>query len=185
MAATARINVVLVTGVVLLGALMGCTTAAPPSPTPVPTSTPSVASPTPTPLSPAEQDLKNAKDAVVKMWAVVDTLTNNPTSTSIEELNRVAEGAALEELQNMLMGYRAQGWTGSGSTVVRDATAASAGTDSKGRATWRVEACVDRSGTTLVDTRGKSMQVPPFRIAHRWTVIERGGSPYVSGHEAT
>ena len=48
-----------------------------PSPDPTPSSTPT---PTPsvTSLSPAEQDLANARQAVVKLWSVVDRLTNDP-----------------------------------------------------------------------------------------------------------
>lgn len=73
------------------------------------------------------------------------------------------------------MSYRAQGWVGSGSTVVEMESVDLLGTNDQGLTTWTVTACVDASKTTLVDTEGDSMQAPPFRIRHRSAVILRSG----------
>lgn len=168
---------------VLAAGVTACTPAS--TSTATPTSTVSATpTPTPTSLSPAEQDLDNAKAAVVKLWAVVDKLTNDPKS-SIQELDTVASGDVLTMFQENLMTYRAQGWTGTGSAVVEDPTAVLAGTNAQGLTTWTVTACIDRSHTTLVDSKGKSAQLPPYRIAHRSTVVLRSGSFEVDKDQAT
>jgi len=119
----------------------------------------------------------------VTLWSVVDRLTNDPKS-SIQDLDAVASGQALTMLQNNLMTYRARGWKGSGSAAVTAESAKSAGTNARGYATWTVTACVDRSDTELVDADGKSAQLPPYRIRHRSTVVERSASLYVDQDEA-
>jgi len=181
MAAKERTTAAIATAA-LLAALTGCVASPPATPTPSATMS---ATPAPTTPSAAERDLERATDTVRRMWALVDELTNKPKATSISDLDDVASGSALEELQNMLMGYRAQGWIGTGSTQVKDVTTVSSGPNSEGRSTWTVKACVDRSQTTLKDADGVSMQVPPYRIAHRWTVVERDRNFYVMEHEAT
>lgn len=179
MAITHRIG-----GVLLALALspMGTACTATPVPTPTVNLTPSQ-SPTAATLSPAEQDLENAKHAVVQLWEVVDRLTNNPKS-SIQDLDAVASGQVLTMLQENLMTYRAQRWTGSGSAIVTPESAKGAGTNARGYATWTVTACVDRSHTTLIDTKGKSAQLPPYRIRHRSNVVQRSTSLYVEQDEA-
>ena len=174
------------TGLLLL-ALTLATTVTACTATPTPASSVS-ATPTPTPsqtkLSPAEQDLANAKGAVVKMWAVVDRLVNNPKSSSIQDLDAVAEGATLTMFQQNIMKYRAANWTGSGNSIVDNTTAASAGTNSQGQSTWTVTACIDSSTTTLVDSTGKSVQGPPYRVLHKSTVVERATNFYVADDTA-
>jgi len=134
---------------------------------------------TSTTLSPAEQDLADAKQAVVKLWATVDRLTNDP-SASLQDLDTVAMGDALSMFQQNLGKYRAARWTGSGASVVEGLEATASGTDASGRSTWTVAACVDGSGTTLVDQSGKSVQGPPYRIRHKTTVVERASALFVA-----
>ena len=153
-----------------------------PSPDPTPSSTPT---PTPsvTSLSPAEQDLANARQAVVKLWDVVDRLTNDPQA-SLQDLDAVAMGNALTMFQQNLGKYRAAQWIGTGASVVEQLEAKASGMDSVGRSTWTVTACVDGSGTTLVDQNGKSVQGPPYRIRHKATVVHRASALYVAEDEA-
>ena len=167
-----------------MSSMAACTTtpAATPTPTVAASVTPTPSATTPT-LTPAEVDLENAKQAVVKLWAVVDRLTNDPKS-SIQDLDAVASGQTLTMLQENLMTYRARGWRGSGSAVVTTESAKSGGTNARGYATWTVTACVDRSDTKLVDTESKSAQLPPYRIRHRSTVVQRAASLYVDEDEA-
>lgn len=160
--------------------LAACTATPTPSPTASPTPTPT---PTATTLSPADQDLVNAKQAVVKLWAVVDRLTNDPQAT-LQDLDGVAMGDALTMFQQNLVKYRAARWTGTGSSVVEGVEALASGMDASGRATWTVTACVDGSATTLVDQNGKSVQGPPYRIRHQSKVVERASALYVAQDEA-
>jgi hypothetical protein len=167
-------------GLLLLALTLATTVTACTAP-PTPASSVS-ATPTPsqTTLSQADQDLANAKGAVAKMWAVVDTLVNNPKSSSIQDLDAVAEGATLTMFQQNIMKYRAANWTGSGSSVVDDTTAALAGTNTQGQSSWKVTACIDSSATTLTDSNGKSVQGPPYRVRHQSTVVERAANFYVA-----
>lgn len=163
----------------LTAVVAGCT--ATPAPTSSASATPTP-TPTPTTLSPAQQDLANANDAVVKLWAVVDRLTNDPKS-SLQDLDTVAAGEVRTFFQDNVMSYRAQEWVGSGNTVVEAESAALSGTNAQGLTTWTVTACIDASRTTLVDSRGKSMQAPPYRIRHRSSVILRSGAVLVAEDE--
>lgn len=77
MAVNHRVSVILVTAVTALSAVAGC--AATPSQTPSPTPTASVSvTPSPTPLTPAEQDLVNARAAVARLWATYDRIATDP-----------------------------------------------------------------------------------------------------------
>lgn len=142
-----------------------------PSPDPTPSSTPT---PTPsvTSLSPAEQDLANARQSVVKLWSVVDRLTNDPQA-SLQDLDTVASGEALEFFRKNLTGYRLEQLIGSGSSGVELQSAEAAGNNAQGLRTWAVTACVDTSKTKLVDTSGKNVTAPPYRFQHRSIVVER------------
>lgn len=175
------------TGALLLAVTLATTavTACTPAPAPITTASASpTATPSQTTMSPAEQDMANAKGAVAKLWEVVDGLTNDPKS-SIQDLDAVASGPVLTMFQENLGTYRAQGWTGSGSAIVENPTAGRAGTNAQGLTTWTVTACVDRSHTTLVDTKGKSVQLPPYRIIHSSTVVQRSGLFKVEQDQAT
>lgn len=163
----------------------GCTTPPAATTTPTPTIT-ATASPTPSPtptLTEAEQDLEDAKAAVVTMWATVDRLTNDPT-TSIQDLDDVATGETLTMFQINLTQYRGAKWRGSGTSLVEELTAESDGVTEDGNRAWIVTACVDISNTTLVDQEGDSMQGPPYRVRHQSTVIERNGKLLVAEDEA-
>lgn len=162
--------------------LAACTATPSPGPSASPTPTPTPTA-TATTLSPAEQDLADAKQAVVKLWAVVDRLTNDPQA-SLQDLDTVASGDALTMFQQNLGKYRAARWTGTGSSVVEDLEATASGVDASGRSSWTVTACVDGSGTTLVDQNGKSVQGPPYRIRHKSTVVERVSALFVAGDVA-
>lgn len=163
----------------LTASLAACTATPTPRPTPSASPTPS---PTVTTLTPAEQDLLNAKQAVATLWAVVDHLTNDPQS-SLQDLDNVASGKVRTFFQENVMSYRAQGWVGTGSTVVEAQSVELAGINPQGLTTWTVTACIDASNTTLVDSKGKSMQAPPYRIRHRSSVIQRSGSLLVAEDE--
>jgi hypothetical protein len=172
------------TGLLLLALTLATTvTACTATPTPA-TSVSATPTPSQTTTSPAEQDLTKAKAAVVKLWEAVDALTNDPKS-SIQDLDAVASGQVLTMFQENLGTYRAQGWTGSGSAIVENPTAELAGTNAQGLTTWTVTACVDRSHTTLVDAKGKSVQLPPYRIIHSSTVVQRSGLLKVEQDQAT
>lgn len=161
----------------LTPAAVACT--ATPNPTPSATSAASTPTPTESTLSPADQELANAKQAVAKLWAVVDRLTNDPQS-SLQDLDTVATGKALTMFQENLGRYRAAKFIGTGSSRVEGLQAVAGGVNAGGRSTWTVTACVDGSETTLVDESGKSVQGPPYRILHKATVVELTGALYVS-----
>lgn len=68
--------------------MAACTAAPTSSPSPSVTPTPTLTIPT---LSPVEQNLANAEQAVVELWSVVDRLTNDPQA-SLQDLDTVASG---------------------------------------------------------------------------------------------
>lgn len=163
----------------LVPMMAACTAAPSPSLSDSATPTPT---PTSTTLSPAEQDLANAKQAVVKLWAVVDRLTNDPGS-SLQGLDTVASGDALDFFRKNLTGYRLEKLTGSGRSVVELQSAEAAGNNAQGLPTWTVTACVDTSKTKLVDTSGQSVTAPPYRFQHRWVVVEQSEALHVDEDE--
>lgn len=148
---------------------VACT--ATPAPVPTPSTTPTPA-PRVTSLSPAEQDLANARQAVVELWGVVDRLTNDPRA-SLQDLDTVASGDALEFFRKNLTGYRLEQLTGSGTSMVELQSAVGAGNNTDGLRTWAVTACIDTSKTKLVDTSGKNVTAPPYRFQRRSVVVER------------
>lgn len=80
--------------------MAACTAAPASSPSASVAPTPTQTAPT---LSPAEQDLANAKQAVTNLWSVVDRLTNDPQA-SLQDLDTVASGEALEFFRKNLTG---------------------------------------------------------------------------------
>lgn len=163
----------------LASVVTACTAAPAPSPSASVAPTPTLTAPT---LSPAEQDLANAKQAVTQLWSVVDRVTNDPQA-SLQELDTVASGDVRTFFQENVMSYRAQGWVGSGTTLVEVASVELAGTNEQGLTTWTVTACIDASKTTLEDAEGNSVQTPPYRIRHRSAVIHRSGALLVAEDE--
>ena len=109
---------------------------------------------TPTPtrsLTPAEQDLRSAEEAVTEYWKVIDGAASNP-SRNLKVLATVARSQALAQWQSTLSEYQAKGWKQVGLSVVRDAEAAT-----KGGKTFTVRACLDVSGLDVIDGSGKSV----------------------------
>ena len=133
--------------------MAACTAAPASSPSASVAPTPTQTAPT---LSPAEQDLAIAKQAVTNLWSVVDRLTNDPQA-SLQDLDTVASGEALEFFRKNLTGYRLEQLTWSGSSVVELQSAQPSGNNSQGLPTWTVTACVDTSDTKLVDPSGKNV----------------------------
>ena len=159
--------------------MAACTAAPASSPSASVAPTPTQTAPT---LSPAEQDLANAKQAVTNLWSVVDRLTNDPQA-SLQDLDTVASGEALEFFRKNLTGYRLEQFTGSGSSVVELQSAQPSGNNNQGLPTWSVTACVDTRDTKLVDTSGKNVTAPPYRFQHRSVVVERSGALRVDQDE--
>ena len=78
---------------------------------------------TPTPtksLSPEEQDLRSAEEAISEYWRVIDEAASDP-SQDLKVLATVARAQALAQWQTTLTTDRAQGLTQKGLSVVRDA----------------------------------------------------------------
>lgn len=181
MTTTTRIGCALLALAITAGAT-ACTPAGGPTATSAttpaaPTATPATTASTATP-SLEQQDITAAKNAVVKLWAVVDRLTNDPRAP-IQDLDSVATGPALTMFQQNIVKYRAAHWVGSGASNVQDLKSSPVGSNAAGQRTWTVTACVDGSKTTLVDANGKSVQGPPYRIAHKSTVVERTSALFV------
>lgn len=140
-------------------ALAGCNAEdAPPSPgptSPALTSSGTTATgPTPTPtkaLTPEEQDLRSAEEAITEYWRVLDEAASSPTQ-SLNVLATVARSQALAQWQTTLTADRGKGLTQEGLSVVRDAEAAT-----KDGKTYTVIACLDVSAVDVVDADGKSV----------------------------
>lgn len=131
----------------------------PPTATPTsssPRSSPeaSTTSSTPTPskpLTPDQQDLRSAEEAVSKYWRVLDGAASNPNQ-SLNTLATVARSQALAQWQTTLTTDRAQGLTQVGLSTVKDVEASKR--DDK---TFTVSACLDVSAVDVVDVSGKSV----------------------------
>ena len=87
-------------------------------PTPGPTSSglsssgTTATSPTPTPtkaLTPEEQDLRSAEEAITQYWRVIDEAASDPTQ-SLNVLATVARSQALAQWQTTLAEYRTKQW---------------------------------------------------------------------------
>ena len=142
-----------------VAALTGCNDDAPPSPGPT---SPGLSSssgtaatsspPTPTKsLTPEEQDLRSAEEAITEYWRVLDEAASDPTQ-SLNVLATVARSQALAQWQTTLANDRAQGLTQKGMSTVRDAEALSEDGE-----TFTVSACLDVSAVDVVDATGKSV----------------------------
>ncbi len=166
----------------LAAAVAGCTST--PAPTASVTATTSTPAPTPATLSPAEQDLAAAKQAVVDLWVVVDRLTNNP-GTSIQDLDGVASGSALDFFRKNLTEYNLKQYTGSGNSIVEVRSAQAQGNGPDGHPTWAIESCVDISQTTLVNNQGESVTGPPYRFLHESVVVQKAGDFRVDQDEVS
>lgn len=149
----------------------GSASASPTAVTPTPRSTPPK-------LTPAEQDLELAKAAIVQFWQVLDRVAADPESR-INDMDRVARGAALRQAQEDLTAWRVAEYVLTGTRTVENATAK---LTSKNR--WTVTSCVDTSEIDVVDRKGKSVSGPPYRILRRSTVVKDSDSFYVTVDKA-
>jgi len=108
--------------------------------------------PTPTrSLTPEEQDLRSAEEAITEYWRVIDEAASNPTS-SLNVLATVARSQALAQWQTTLGGYRSKSWVQRGSSTVEDAKATTE--DGEG---FTVTACRDVSAVDVIDDSGTSV----------------------------
>ena len=151
-------------------ALAGCNAEdTPPSPgptSPAPSAGTTATSATPTPtktLSPEQQDLRSAEEAITQYWRVIDEAASDPTQ-SLNVLATVARSQALAQWQTTLTADRGKGLTQNGLSVVRDAEAAT-----KDGKTYTVIACLDVSAVDVVDADGKSVVRPDRPATQRYT----------------
>lgn len=111
---------------------------------------------TPTPtktLTPEEQDLQDAGDAVTQYWRVIDKVASDPT-VSLNILATVARSQALEQWQTTLAEFRTKQWKQAGASAVSDLVPSTTDGDS-----FTVTACVDVTDVDVVDNAGKSVVV--------------------------
>ena len=151
-------------------ALAGCNAEdTPPSPgptSPAPSAGTTATSATPTPtktLTPEQQDLRSAEEAITEYWRVIDEAASSPTQ-SLNVLATVARSQALAQWQTTLTADRGKGLTQKGLSVVRDAEAAT-----KDGKTYTVIACLDVSAVDVVDADGKSVVRPDRPATQRYT----------------
>ena len=155
-------------------ALAGCNAEDTP-PSPGPTSSDSSAtaatsaSPTPTAtrtLTPEEQDLLSAEEAITEYWRVIDEAAADPTQ-SLNVLATVARSQALAQWQTTLAEYRTKQWKQVGRSSVDDAVAVT-----KDGKAFTVRACLDVSSLDVVDAAGKSIVVAnrPAQQQYAYTV---------------
>lgn len=181
MGVSGRLRLV-VTGLLAVFMLCGCSGANGSSPTPgmSSTATPTVSrtlTPTPSPSTDQERAAVAAVNAYIR---VVDKLGIDSTS-DINELTRVATGDALAQMQYILLNYRKDGWRVTGTTVPTfdKATAGATAAD------WTIAMCVGLGGVDVVDPAGRSVKNHdgPSRVrieyivnesmaAHQWYVAK-------------
>ena len=154
-------------------ALAGCNAEdTPPSPgptSPAPSAGTTATSPTPTPtkaLTPEEQDVRSAEEAITQYWRVIDEAASDPTQ-SLNVLATVARSQALAQWQTTLAEYRTKQWKQVGRSSVDDAVAVT----EDGKA-FTVRACLDVSSLDVVDAAGKSIVVAnrPAQQQYTYTV---------------
>jgi hypothetical protein len=133
-----------------------------PSPTSAPTRT----------LSPAEKDLKSAKDAVTRFWSLTDELASNPTR-NLGELATVASDQAIAQWRFILTGDRVKQLKQIGkATIVSSEAKATSGNS------FDVTACIDVSKVNVVDKNGKSVvaagRLPRVQYTYKVAKIPSG-----------
>ncbi len=143
-------------GLIAALALTGCSggddsPSATPSTAPVTSSSPTPSS-TPTP-SPSSVPEKAAVEAVLAYIRVVDKLSIDPSS-DIDELNTVATGDALAQMQYILLNYRKDGWYQVGAQVPAFESSKSGATASE----WTITMCVDETAVDVFDADGNSVK---------------------------
>ena len=139
----------------------------PTSPAPSAGTTATSATPTPTKtLTPEQQDLRSAEEAITQYWRVIDEAASDPTQ-SLNVLATVARSQALAQWQTTLAEYRTKQWKQVGRSSVDDAVAVT----EDGKA-FSVRACLDVSSLDVVDAAGKSIVVAnrPAQQQYTYTV---------------
>ena len=140
------------------------------------TSATTAPTPSTTSLSPAQQDAKDAEQAIPRFWAVVDALSSDP-SVSLDKLALVSREPTITTWRQLLTSHRVKQVKQIGHTTVASVSA-KPGTAGK----FAVTACVDVSKVNLVDNAGKSVVAAnrPPRVQYLYTV-EKGsdGAFYV------
>jgi hypothetical protein len=154
---------------VLVVCLAGCSNPDPqPSPVPTPVASPLVPSGTDSPSPSAEEvNLRKAERAVGRFWRVIDRLSADPDS-DLTELTTVSRGRVTAQWAKNINQDRYDRVRSFGNVVVRDAIAKR----SRKRNMFRVTACIDVSGVSLIDEDGKSV-VPadrPPRVGYNYVV---------------
>ena len=147
-------------GLALSMALVGCSASTEVDSTPTPSAPNSSVSVTPTPTpspmpTPSTASEQAAADGVVAYLRVVDKLGIDPES-DLNELNTVATGQALAQMQHNLMQYRIEGWRQTGEQVPTF-VGSTAGSSAK---EWSITMCIDVSGVDVVDLDGQSVKNP-------------------------
>lgn len=127
----------------------------------------SSSTPTPTKsMTPEQQDLHDAAQAIVTYWKVLDQAASDPKA-NLNLLATVARAQALAQWQSTLAAYRSKGWVQSGNSTLGDVVAEKADKD-----TFTVTACRDATGVDVVDSSGKSVveNTRPDRQRFTYTV---------------
>ena len=151
-----------------------CSPPAPVVPSPTPSHIVTSPTPSPTPLTPAEQDLRSAEQAVVALVAKVDALAQDPTS-DLTSLAEVARDQAFTDELAVILDHAQKNWIQRGETLVVSALAV------KGSGQWRVRACLDLSRVDVVDASGNSVVSPdrPDRYEYEFGVTADATRFYV------
>jgi len=146
-----------------------------PAPTPTPT-------PTHTPLTAAEQNKKNAGNAVVRFVALTDQLSSDPRQ-SLNKLATVSRGQVIDPWTQILFQQRIKQETQKGTSTV-----AITKVTYKGNNLYAVNACIDVSKVDVVDKHGKSVVNldGPRRVSYDDVVqLASDGKFYVVKENAT
>lgn len=170
-------------GGLMLAGLMACSSTTAPSATTSTTQPPnaspstpttSVPSSTTTTTGPATAALRSAEAAISSFWTSLDALSAEPNS-DLAALAKVARDPAFQTWQQLIVQRRVKSLRQIGATKVATAVATRTGAS-----TFDVEACIDVSGTDLVDSKGKSV-VPADRsprIRYQYSVVQGSDSKF-------
>lgn len=115
------------------------------------------------------------------MVAKTDALAQDPTA-DIGDVAMVARDDAFNDELSVLLHNHKNGYVQLGSSKVIDPHAVLAGP-----ATWSVTACIDVSGTDVVDKNGKSVISPSRapRYGYSYSVIKDGTKFFVTREQVT
>lgn len=172
--------VVVLTAVLVTGCDRGTgdPTASPTATSVTPTVAPTT--PTPTALTPEEEDLRGAEQAVVALVAMIDQLGQDSTRR-LDELYTVSRDQTVDTWIQILNLRRVNGQTQIGESALEDIQVAK-----NAEGLWDATACIDVSGVNVVDKDGKSVVSPdrPARVKYRYLIEKDDGAFYVVEDEA-